>query len=66
MGYLGASRLYNESHFGAVPSIFSYDDVNCNGYEMYLNDCSHKTSDNCGSTEGAGVECDNSNVHIGN
>ena len=45
------------SFWGSVPSDFAMDDVNCNGNEMYLQECSYRTSDDCGSSEGAGVHC---------
>jgi len=48
---------YANSHWGSVPEVFAMDDVGCNGNEMYLQDCSYRTSDNCAGSEGAGVHC---------
>ena len=46
------------SYFGAVStSTFAMDDVHCTGSESSLLECSHLTSDNCGTHEGAGVRC---------
>ena len=45
------------SHFGPVSGNFAMDDVRCSGGEARLEDCDHKTEDNCGGSEGAGVVC---------
>ena len=45
------------SRFGRVPAKFGMDDVKCAGTEASLLDCRHKTKDNCGAGEGAGVIC---------
>eukprot|EP00092_Neocalanus_flemingeri_P017447 GFUD01018873.1.p1 GENE.GFUD01018873.1~~GFUD01018873.1.p1 ORF type:complete len:621 (+),score=132.83 GFUD01018873.1:14-1876(+) len=47
----------SRSQFGSVPSVFIFDDVNCNGDEESLFECSYNPNDNCGSNEGAGVIC---------
>jgi hypothetical protein len=36
---------------------YAMDNVNCNGHEMSLFDCSHKTKHNCGQRERAGAIC---------
>ncbi len=57
---LGCSQVINMtdgSKFGSVPSNFSYDDVACLGIEADLNSCPHNNAHNCGTTEGAGVIC---------
>ena len=43
--------------FGDVPDDFRMDDVKCIGSENRIEDCSYESTDNCGKTEGAGVEC---------
>ena len=48
---------FTQSHWGSVPSNFAMDEVRCGGNEMYLQECSYSTSDDCGSNEGAGVHC---------
>ena len=40
-----------------MPSYFIIDDVQCDGSENSLFDCSHTTKENCGPTEGAGAVC---------
>ena len=45
------------SYFGTVPNVFSYDDVECQGYEKTFDDCKHLNVDNCDENEGAGVVC---------
>ena len=45
------------STYGAVPDDFIMDNVNCDGSEKTLFDCSYLPTDNCGTTEGAGVVC---------
>eukprot|EP00092_Neocalanus_flemingeri_P006029 GFUD01006497.1.p1 GENE.GFUD01006497.1~~GFUD01006497.1.p1 ORF type:complete len:1454 (-),score=172.81 GFUD01006497.1:158-4519(-) len=46
----------NESRFGSVPEVFILKNVNCQGYEESLLDCSY-SGDNCKAHEGAGVVC---------
>ena len=54
------------SHFGPVStSIFAMDNVQCTGTEASLIECTHLTSDNCGTHEGAGVKCGEDNLDIG-
>ena len=48
---------YDGSHWGDVPWEYAMDDVRCNGNEMYLQECSYSTSDDCNGHEGAGVHC---------
>merc|ERR1719341_1034005 len=46
------------SHYGTVSTgDFAMDDVNCSGSENYLQNCSYQTTDDCGTSEGAGVHC---------
>ena len=47
------------STFGKVNDTFRMDDVKCSGTEESLLDCPHVniTTENCGSSEGAGVTC---------
>eukprot|EP00092_Neocalanus_flemingeri_P030752 GFUD01033395.1.p1 GENE.GFUD01033395.1~~GFUD01033395.1.p1 ORF type:complete len:725 (+),score=108.76 GFUD01033395.1:33-2207(+) len=59
LGYPSGSATI-ESQFGSVPSVFIFDDVNCNGNEDSLFECSYNPNDNCRSNEGAGVICQES------
>ena len=58
---LGYNETYAKatikSAFGIVEDNFIFDDVRCKGTEFFLEDCPHKTEDNCGADEGAGVIC---------
>jgi len=65
LGYVDAYRYRYGSHFGLVPEEFSYDDVKCDMSANSLDECPHSNTDNCGSTEGAGVICYNG-APIGN
>ncbi len=56
---LGAIRFTRESEFGSVSSEFAMDSVYCKGNESSLSDCQYLTTEDCDSTEGAGVVCDN-------
>ena len=58
LGYSGAERATIGSHFGySSYSKFSYDDVNCYGFEYSLDRCSHEDTNNCRPNEVAGVVC---------
>ena len=59
LGYLRVSQVTIGSLFGSVSSDFSYDGVQCYGFESNLDDCAHSNTDNCDSFEGAGVICTN-------
>jgi len=48
---------YDNSHFGNVPSNFAMDNVDCSTTDVRIQDCYYVTTDNCGSSEGAGVSC---------
>ena len=48
---------HTESHFGNVPSDFAMDSVDCSITDYRIQDCSYSTSEDCGSSEGAGVSC---------
>ena len=47
-----------------LASDFILDNVRCDGSENSLFDCPHVTSENCGSTEGAGVVCTNISTNL--
>ena len=47
------------SFYGYVPEQFSYDEVECKGYEESIDECPHKNEHNCNQNEGAGVVCTN-------
>ena len=55
--YTSGFRTTN-SKYGSVPTDFILDNVDCNGDETSLLDCSFVTNHNCGASEGAGVMCD--------
>ena len=46
------------SHFGQVSSTYAMDDVRCFGNETSILACPHSDVDDCGSSEAAGVICD--------
>ena len=61
LGFDGASKVHNNSHFGLVSDNFSYDDIRCTGDEATLDDCNHnQNAEDCAYSEGAGVECTSS------
>ena len=57
LGYRDATGYTTGSQFGPVPQPFSYDDVQCSGYEESLDLCRHSSQINCNSSKGAGVIC---------
>lgn len=59
LGYPDVMITYIESHFGAVGETFAMDNVECTGKETSLGVCVHKSTDDCGPAEAAGVLCDN-------
>ena len=50
-----------DSFFGIVGEVFAMDDVDCDGTELNIRDCTHETEDDCDSDEAAGVMCFNVN-----
>ena len=46
-------------YFGDVPSKFSMDNVDCDGVEQHIQDCTYtdENGENCSSSEGAAVYC---------
>ena len=61
LGFNNGLKTTN-SEFGAVPSTFALDNVHCDGTETELIKCTHLTTDDCSSYEGAGVICYDSTV----
>ena len=61
LNYTGAIRPTKESQFGFVPQSFSLDEVECNGNETSLDNCTAAEVENCDGTEGAGVVCETRN-----
>ena len=51
--------IFNNSYirFGPVPANFAMDNVRCQGNERHIIECPHVEKDDCGSSEGAGVQC---------
>ena len=53
----GAESFDNESPYGPVSDIFSYDEVQCTGQETTLDSCPHANTEDCFGTEAVGVVC---------
>ena len=45
------------AYFGQGSGTILLDNVQCNGTESYLTNCTHITNHNCGHSEDAGVRC---------
>ena len=45
------------AYFGQGSGTILLDDVQCNGTESYLTNCTHITNHNCGHSEDASVRC---------
>ena len=58
LGFIGAVSMTKESRFGSVVVDFVMDQVECDGTEERLSDCSHSKVADCGAGEGAGAICD--------
>jgi len=56
LGFSNGTSTTN-SFFGRVPDQFAMDGVHCYGSEATIQECQYSTSDNCGFSEGAGVNC---------
>ena len=54
--------MTSQSRYGRVSSDFGADDVDCEGTESGLAECSYRSQDDCGGGEGAGVICDASKI----
>jgi len=67
LGFKLGGIATNESQFGPVSATFAMDmdQVNCDGDEIRIQDCQHKTKANCYPSEGAGVRCFYSNDSVG-
>ena len=51
-------NAHTGSYYGTVStSTFAMDNVECTGYEQYLQDCNYYLTDNCDAYDGAGVYC---------
>ena len=57
LGFAGVDRATRESEFGTVSSQFAMDNVRCQGNETSLDQCRHKSGDDCDGHEAAGVVC---------
>jgi len=56
LGFKGGNATTN-SYFGSVPSKFAMDNVDCQGEEDTIQQCSYLLTDDCSSAEGAGAIC---------
>ena len=65
LDFPGAINFTMYSGYGAYNNSadFALDDIECQGDEVSLEDCSFKTRENCGRTEYAGVACNNTGRH---
>ena len=67
MGFSGAEKALGNLHFGPAETFlqqkqgiqipFTADDVNCNGDEKYLSECTYSIKNDCEPNEAAGVKC---------
>ena len=57
LGFSKAAEFTVSSKFGNVSADFSFDQVECSGQEITLEDCKHDNTEDCGPDEGAGVVC---------
>ncbi|XP_038061741.1 deleted in malignant brain tumors 1 protein-like [Patiria miniata] len=59
LGLPSASHAWSNAHFGQGSGQIMLDNIDCNGYESSIVDCSHNGwfSNNCGHSEDAGVTC---------
>ncbi|XP_019853773.1 PREDICTED: deleted in malignant brain tumors 1 protein-like [Amphimedon queenslandica] len=56
LGY-GSGTAFDSAYFGQGTEAIVMDDVDCNGTESYLTNCTHTTEHNCVHSEDAGVRC---------
>uniref|UniRef100_A0A1X7T9N2 Receptor protein-tyrosine kinase n=1 Tax=Amphimedon queenslandica TaxID=400682 RepID=A0A1X7T9N2_AMPQE len=56
LGY-DSGAAFNRAYFGQGTGSIVMDDVDCNGGESYLTNCTHTIYQNCGHSEDAGVRC---------
>ncbi|XP_019859007.1 PREDICTED: deleted in malignant brain tumors 1 protein-like [Amphimedon queenslandica] len=61
LGY-GPGTAFYDAYFGQGNGSVVIDDVDCNGSESYLTNCTHTTEHNCNDKEVAGVRCSFINV----
>ena len=64
LGFKGVERASRESEFGVVSSSFIMDNVDCAGNESSLQECQHKTGDDCDGHEAAGVVCTDQHIEL--
>ena len=59
LGFTGANAVRNQAYYGKGSGPILLDNVQCNGYESYIWDCSHRgwNQHDCSHSEDAGVEC---------
>lgn len=68
LGYIGAAAVLQRAAFGQGSGPIWLDDVQCNGTEASIGDCTHKgwNVHNCGHFEDVGVICDTSEGKFSN
>jgi len=59
LGYQFAASFSKEYHLRNVSSKLSYYNVQCNGNEHNLDECSHLNQNKCQSSHLAGIVCSN-------
>ena len=59
LGYRGASKVYEDAHYGEGTGAILLDDLECSGHEAYIWDCPHVESadHNCDHVEDSSVDC---------
>ena len=62
LGYGRASSALRSAHFGPGSGAIVFDDVDCSGFEIKLQECPKSTHADCLHSEDAGVVCTGSDI----